>query len=94
MRFRITDIRLLSEMKGRLINSVTITLDKTEVNDALIDTLMEHINDSTTERGSLNFRLFDSEANRSILMSSDLRVPINRKLAIILDDLNIEYSFN
>ena len=94
LRFKIADIRLLSEMKGHLINSITITLDKSDVNDALIDTLLEHINDSTTDRGSLNFKLFDGEANRAIMMSSDLRIPINRKLATLLDDLNIEYSFN
>ncbi len=81
-------------MKGHLINSITITLDKSDVNDALIDTLLEHINDSTTDRGTLNFKLFDGEANRAIMMSSDLRIPINRKLATLLDDLNIEYSFN
>lgn len=94
LRFMITDIKLLSEMSGHLINSVTITLDKTDVNDALIDTLMEHINDSTTNRGTLNFRLFDGEANRTILMTSDLRIPLNRKLATLLDDMNLEYKFN
>lgn len=94
LRFMITDIKLLSEMSGHLINSVTITLDKTDVNDALIDTLMEHINGSTTNRGTLNFRLFDGEANRTILMTSDLRIPLNRKLATLLDDMNLEYKFN
>ena len=81
-------------MKGHLINSITLTLDRKNINDTLIDTLMEHMKDSTTERGTLNFRLFDGEANRTITMTSDLRIPLNRKLATLLEDLNIDYKFN
>lgn len=94
LRFKITDIKLLSAMKGQILNSITISLDKADINDALIDTLMEHISDSTTDRGALNFKIFDAEANRAVTMSSDMRIPLNRKLANLLDDLNIEYNFN
>ena len=94
LRFKISDIKLLSDIKGRLVNSVTITLDKSDVNDGLINALMEHVNESTTDRGTLNFRLFDGEANRTILMTSDIRIPLNRKLASMLDEMEIEYKFN
>lgn len=94
LRFKISDIKLLSDIKGRLVNSVTITLDKSDVNDGLINALMEHVNESTTDRGTLNFRLYDGEANRTILMTSDIRIPLNRKLASMLDEMEIEYKFN
>ncbi len=94
LRFKINDIKLLSEIKGHLINSITITLDKTDINDGLINALLDHSSDSTTSRGTLNFKLFDNEANRAILMSSDVRIPLNRKLVTLLDDFNLEYKFN
>lgn len=94
LRFRISNIKLLSEVKGQLVNSVTVTVDNDTVNTAFIDTLTEIIDSSTANRGTLNFRIFDREINRSVLMTSAMRIPLERKLVNLLDDMEIEYKFN
>ncbi len=91
---KVLDIRLLEEVKGHLVNTVTISVDKNDVNDALTQVIREQMNSSTEDRGALNFKIFDTEANRAITLTSGMKIPLNKKLVTTLTDMNLEFYFN
>ena len=84
---------LMESVRGRVVTGVVITLTKDNINQSLHDVLLEHISADKGEKGSLSFRFFDQEANRSVKVASSLKVPLSRKLVKILDDYNLQYSF-
>ena len=94
LRFSVTNIRLLQELKGQLINSITLHLSKEEVTETLHKLISEHITSSTENRGTLSFRIYDPEINRSIRMTSGHKIPIDKKLIEMLKDMDIEYHVN
>jgi DNA polymerase-3 subunit alpha len=94
LRFNVTNIRLLQEMKGQLINSITLHLSKEEVTETLHKLISEHISSSTENRGTLSLRIYDPEINRSIKMTSGVKIPINKQLIDMLKDMDIEYHVN
>lgn len=94
LRFVVTSIRLLQDLKGQLINSITLQLSKEEVTETLHNLISEHIKSSTENRGTLSLRIYDPEINRSIKMTSGIKIPIDHKLINMLNDMNIEYKIN
>lgn len=91
---KVLDMRLLEDVKGHLVNTVTISVDKNDVNDALAQVLREQINSSTEDRGALNLKIFDTEANRAITLTSGMKIPLNKKLVTMLTEMNLEFYFN
>jgi hypothetical protein len=81
-------------MKGQLINSITLHLSKEEVTETLHKLISEHITSSTENRGTLSLRIYDPEINRSIKMTSGVKIPINKQLIDMLKDMDIEYHVN
>lgn len=94
MRFRLTGMKLLEDMKGHLVHSITIIMTKNDVTETFNELIKEHISSSTADRGALYLRIHDPEANRSVTLASSLKIPINRNLLKVLDDMNLEYVFN
>jgi DNA polymerase-3 subunit alpha len=92
LRFNITNIKLLEEIKGTVISGITIKVTKDILNDTFNSMLREHINSTNSDLGTLNFSIFDPEINRSIYMRSAVRIPVNRTLINMLNDMNIEYD--
>ena len=54
----------------------------------------QHITSSTENRGTLSLRIYDPEINRSIKMTSGVKIPINKQLIDMLKDMDIEYHVN
>lgn len=92
VEFSLTGIRLLEDVRGHLVKGVTINLSKNQANEQLRSLIDEQMKSSTNDRGQLNFRIYDPEINRSILLSSALKIPVNRRLVNMLEDMELEYS--
>lgn len=92
IEFSLTGIRLLEDVRGHLVKGVTISLSKNQANEQLRALIDEQIKSSTNDRGQLNFRIYDPDINRSVLLSSGLKIPVNRRLVNMLDDMELEYS--
>ncbi len=94
LRFGIQRIDLLNEVKGKLINAVTIKVTQNDINDTLQKLLQEQITRSSENRGTLKFEIYNPEINRSVTLRSGIPIPIDRTLIKVLDDLELEYEFS
>ena len=92
LRFNITNIRLLQDVKGQLLSGITIKLNTQMVNENLMNVLEEHIASSNENRHSLSFMIYDPEINRSIKLSSTKTIPLNRELTSKLESMDIEFT--
>ena len=88
----VVNIRLLDDVKGMLIDGITIKATPEEMSEQLA-TLIKELNQTGKENlGNLNFNIYDPKIKRSISLTSSVKVPITRKLVNILDSLEIEYK--
>lgn len=94
LRFNITRMQLLDDVKGSLIKGLSIKLTTKQINRELNDLLKEYIvkdrehiggRDSKNEpTGTLKFRIYDPETNRELTMSSAMRIPVSKRF---IDDI-------
>ncbi len=96
LRFNITNIRLLEDVRGKLINSIIIKLDTSTANDTIASMLADYVaaDGDGSPRGSLNIRIFDLELRRAVTMTSKKQITINRSLVDMLNEENIEFKIN
>ena len=80
IKFNITSMQLLDDIKGKLIKGITIKLATDSLNPQLQSLLKEKSEKSETATGVLNFRLYEPTLNRSITATSSRRISIDRKL--------------
>ena len=94
--FTVVNIRLLNDVRGRLITGVTISLPREAITSTFTNILRDRFEDTATDagRGHLTFRIFDPDANRWLRMTSSHRIPMDRKLVTLLDSVpDIDYHF-
>lgn len=94
--FTVVNIRLLNDVRGRLITGVTISLPREAITSTFTNILRDRFEDTETDagRGHLTFRIFDPDANRWLRMTSSHRIPMDRKLVTLLDSVpDIDYHF-
>lgn len=94
--FSVVRIQLLNEVHGKLISGVTISVSSNEITPMLTDSLKEQMRapSELAYKGELYFRVFDPDANRWLRLSSSVKMPIDRQLVNILDQLRLDYRFN
>lgn len=92
VQFNITSIRLLEDVRGHMLKGVIINVPIGSINSQLQELIDEHIKSSTDSRGTLSFRIYDPEINRTLDLTSSVKIPINRQLIHMLDDLNLTYT--
>lgn len=92
LKFNITNIRLLQDVKGQMLRGITINMSKENINPNFHSLLKDHINSTTENTGTLNFNIYDPEINRSVKLTSSSRIPLNRELIEMLDSMNVEYT--
>ena len=92
LSFEIVNIRPLTEVKGRLVDGITVNLSTEQVKPEMLQLLSEHIESSREGRGWLKINIFDPKINRNLMLRSAKKVPLNRKLINMLDDMNINFS--
>ncbi len=92
LRFNIINICQLEDVKGKLLHGITIKLNKDDINETVHSLLNGHINSSVEELGGLNFHIFDPSINRSINLTSGIKIPLNRELVNMLEEMELEYT--
>lgn len=92
IRFKITSIRLLSELKGQLVSGITIHVAADKLNEALHGVLVEHARSASTEMGNLRFRVTDPATNRHVNLDTSVRIPVNKELVEKLENLEVEFT--
>lgn len=90
----VVNIRLLDDVKGKLVTGITIKATPEEMTKQLATLLTEHAQTEKSSLGSLEFNIFDPKIKRSITLNTPLRIPITRKLINLLDSLEIEYKIH
>ena len=80
IKFNVTSMQLLDDIKGKLIKGITIKLATDSLNPQLQSLLKEKSEKNENATGVLNFRLFEPKLNRSITATSSRRIAIDRKL--------------
>ncbi len=90
----VVNIRLLDDLKGQLITGITIKATPEDLNKQLSTLLTEHSQSDKNNLGSLDFNLFDPKIKRSVMLTTPVRIPVNRKLLSILDSLEIDYTIH
>ena len=92
VRFQITNIKLLEEAKGQLINGITININADKVTENFHGILNDMIKSSTTDRCDLFLRVRDTELNRSVKLASGVKIPITKNLLDTLDEMEMDYE--
>ncbi|MDE6371167.1 MAG: DNA polymerase III subunit alpha, partial [Duncaniella sp.] len=96
VRFEITNIQLLEDMRGKLVRSITIDVEAAGMNRLLGSLLEESMKprEGIHPQGELAFRIFDPAINRVLHMRAARRININRDLIETLEGENIPYTIN
>ncbi|MCM1163871.1 MAG: DNA polymerase III subunit alpha [Muribaculaceae bacterium] len=94
LRFNIANIRLLSDVKGKLVRGIVIDLPTDRLNSHLRSMLADCLAPvgPTDEGCELSFRVFDPAINRSLRLRSSRRIPINRALVDTLRQEDIDFD--
>ncbi|MDE5901410.1 MAG: DNA polymerase III subunit alpha [Muribaculaceae bacterium] len=92
LRFNITDISLLSSHKGKFIKGIIINLPAERIGDTICALLREHTVSSREDLGELRLRVSDQKLGRAVTLNAGVRIPINKKLVDMLDDLGLEFQ--
>ena len=92
VRFQIASITLLEQQKGKLVAGITLNLDTEQVNENLHGVLNDLITSSTDNRTPLFLRIHDHDINRSIRLSTAVKIPVTRHSLSALEDLAIDFD--
>lgn len=95
LRFNITHIMPLENMKGKMVNSLTINLMVEECNDDFLIPIYKAIADHSNSNGqslALKFSVYEPGINRSVLLNSSSRINVNRQLIDELKENGISFK--
>lgn len=92
VRFQIASITLLEQQKGKLVAGITLNLDTEQVNENLHGVLNDLITSSTDNRTPLFLRIHDHDMNRSIRLSTAVKIPVTRHSLSALEDMAIDFD--
>ena len=93
-RMTIRSLSHLSESQGKLLDSLTVNIDTRSLTDGMVDVLKIMAEPAEGPKGSLKFRVFDPELNRSFNLDSEIRVPLTRRIARLLEEMELDFRFN
>lgn len=88
---KILEIKLLSELKGTLLNSITTSYRPVGKN-GFIQTLSEFMPPAHQHKAELSFKIYDSELDKSVRLRSRRKPTITEELIDFLSE-NDEVSF-
>lgn len=94
VRFKINSIRLLSELKGQVVDGITINVDSNTLNEALHGVLVEHASSTDAYLGNLSFSVADADSGRNVKLTSSLKIPVNKELVEKLENLQVDFTIN
>lgn len=94
INFNIVNIRLLDEVKGQLIHSITIDLPSEKITPHICSLIGGYVNQGASSAGELSFRIFDPSINRAVLLPSSVKIAITRDLIDALAQEDIPFYIN
>ena len=94
VKFVVTKMQLLEEVKGKLVHSISFKLQKDNINENLHNLLKQQIKESTENRCNMEFRIYDPDSKRTVKMVSDAKIPLDKTFLEVLTDMNIDYKVN
>jgi DNA polymerase-3 subunit alpha len=92
VRFQIASISLLEQKKGKIVNGIVLNVDSEQVNKNLHEVLTDIITSSTDDRLPLYFRIHDHKLNRSVRLSTEVKIPVTRHTLSTLEDMEIDFD--
>lgn len=95
LKFNITQMQLLDDVKGHLIKGITIKTAVDQINSELKDLLLSSAiqNGDDKPGGTLSFRVYDPSINREITLSSGIKIPVERNFIENLRRINnVEFT--
>lgn len=92
VRFQIASITLLEQQKGKLVSGITLNLDTEQINENLHGVLNDIMKSSTDNRTPLYLRIHDHELNRSIRLSTAVKIPVTRHSLTTLEEMAIDFD--
>ncbi len=92
IRFQIASITLLEQQKGKLVSGITLNLDTEQINENLHGVLNDIMKSSTDNRTPLYLRIHDHDLNRSIRLSTALKMPVTRHSLTTLEEMAIDFD--
>ncbi len=94
LRFKITGMKLLNDVKGQLVSGITINVEADKLNEALHGVLTEHIQSSKEDLGNLRFKVLDPDTLRHVILDTSIRIPLNKDLVDKLENLEVSFSID
>ena len=92
LRFTIGTIDLLTNVQGKLIKGVNISIPANMPHTQV--ELLKSIQEMKGEKnGTLSLTIVDHNIGRSVKMNSSARIPLTKNLATLLDDMEVDYIF-
>ena len=100
LRFNITSISPLDEVKGKLFTGITLKLIPEQINESLLAMIADMVkkggqrtaDTSESVTGHLTVRLLEPRSRRWVSLTSKLPMELNRRLMEQLADMDLEYS--
>ena len=97
IRFNLVDVGPLETLKGKLIDSITLSLAVEDCNTRMAGILDETLDASgkkNTDKGyPLKFRIYDPAINRTVVLDSSRRIVVNRDVLRTLEENHIGFEF-
>ena len=92
VRFQIGSISLLEQQKGKLVSGITINLETDQLNENMHGVLNDMITSTSDDRMPLYIRIHDPELNRSLRLSTAVKIPVNRHSLTTLEEMSIDFD--
>ena len=99
VEFKITNVQLLSDMREKMLKSITLNVPITEISDKFINELENIVKENTKQKQgtcTLKIQIMDSEEGIQVSMPSrKVRInPDNSFLSTIQNMPNVTYTLN
>ncbi len=92
--FNLTGMDLLENVKGTLLNSITINIPTNRLTEAEVLPIKSYMSSSTQNRGDLFFNVHDESSDKSVLLHSRNKLPITREFIDYLKEQELEFDIN
>ena len=95
---QVNSMGLLENSRGKMLTGVTIKADTQDLEGEALNTLNMLADFSKTESkedtlGNLNILFTNKAINRTLNLTTEIKVPMNKKLVDILNEVSLEFYF-
>lgn len=92
LNFDVVNIRPLADLKGKLIQGITLQLTTAQLNKETLSILKDSITPAKEDSAEMQISVYDPELNRTITMSSGQHIRLDRNLVKTLENSEIKFK--